>query len=218
MSVYKHSSNVLSCWRPPLFFAQQWSIKKHSPDSGSLLQSSVQVRVTQDGPGAPESVVTGTGSWDALCPQRHHYHTSCSIRDNSSICTEHLLHLQWEANVFLGTVLLLLRSEEKDRGRERDRVKHTERNRNREIQWETHTEKETESGRECVCVFLTQSSLPGSSVCVTPWTVACQAPLSMGFPRQENWNGWPFPPLGDLLNPGIEVTSPEFPSIGRGIL
>ena len=45
-----------------LFFAQRWSIKKHSPDSCSLLQSSVQVRVTQDGPGAPESVVIGTGS------------------------------------------------------------------------------------------------------------------------------------------------------------
>ena len=69
-----------------------------------------------------------------------------------------------------------------------------------------------------MCVFLTQSSLPGSSVCVTPWTVARQAPLSMGFPRQENWSGWPFPSLGDLLDPGIETTSPEFPSIGRGIL
>jgi len=29
--------------------------------------------------------------------------------------------------------------------------------------------------------------------CVTPWTVACQAPLSMGFPRQEYWSGLPFP-------------------------
>ena len=34
--------------------------------------------------------------------------------------------------------------------------------------------------------------------------IACQAPLSMGFPRQEYWNGLPFPPLGDLPNPGIE--------------
>ena len=39
---------------------------------------------------------------------------------------------------------------------------------------------------------------------VTPWTVACQPPLSMGFPRQEYWSGLPFPSSGDLPNPGIE--------------
>ena len=43
---------------------------------------------------------------------------------------------------------------------------------------------------------------------MTPWTVACQAPLSMGFPRQEYWNGLPFPSPGDLPNPGIEPASP----------
>ena len=32
---------------------------------------------------------------------------------------------------------------------------------------------------------------------VTPWTVACQAPLSMRFPRQESWTGLPFPPPGE---------------------
>ena len=37
-----------------------------------------------------------------------------------------------------------------------------------------------------------------------PWTVARQAPLFMGFSRQEHWSGWPFPPLGDLPDPGIE--------------
>ena len=42
---------------------------------------------------------------------------------------------------------------------------------------------------------------------VTPWTVACQAPLSMRFPRQEYWNGLPFPSPGDLPNPGIKPTS-----------
>ena len=36
------------------------------------------------------------------------------------------------------------------------------------------------------------------------WTVACQAPLSMGFSRQEYWRGLPFPSPGDLPNPGIE--------------
>ena len=42
----------------------------------------------------------------------------------------------------------------------------------------------------------------------TPWTVAHQAPLSMGFPRQEYWSGLPFPSPGDLPNPGIELGSP----------
>ena len=42
----------------------------------------------------------------------------------------------------------------------------------------------------------------------TPWTVACQAPLSMGFSRQEYWSGLPFPSPGDLPNPGIEPGSP----------
>ena len=40
----------------------------------------------------------------------------------------------------------------------------------------------------------------------TPWTVACQAPLSMGFSRQEYWSGLPFSIPGDLPNPGIEPT------------
>ena len=43
---------------------------------------------------------------------------------------------------------------------------------------------------------------------VTPWTVALQAPLSMGFPRQEYWSGLPFPSPGDLPNPGMEPASP----------
>ena len=43
---------------------------------------------------------------------------------------------------------------------------------------------------------------------VTLWTVACQAPLSLGFPIQENWSGLPFPSPGDLPNSGIEPMSP----------
>ena len=43
---------------------------------------------------------------------------------------------------------------------------------------------------------------------VTSWTVAHQAPLSMGFSRQECWSGLPFPSPGDLPNPGIEPGSP----------
>ena len=42
----------------------------------------------------------------------------------------------------------------------------------------------------------------------TPWTVACQALLSTGFPRQEYWSRLPFPSPGDLSNPGIEPMSP----------
>ena len=42
----------------------------------------------------------------------------------------------------------------------------------------------------------------------TPWTVAQQAPLSTGFSRQEYWSGLPFPPPGDLPNPGIKPKSP----------
>ena len=43
---------------------------------------------------------------------------------------------------------------------------------------------------------------------VTPWTVACQAPPSMRFSRQEYWSGLPFPSPGDLPNPGIKPMSP----------
>ena len=44
----------------------------------------------------------------------------------------------------------------------------------------------------------------------TPWTVACQAPLSVEFSRPKYWNRWPFPSPGDLANPGIE---PKFPTL-----
>ena len=42
---------------------------------------------------------------------------------------------------------------------------------------------------------------------VTPWTVTCQAPLSMGFSRQEYWSGLPFPSPGYLPDPAIEAGS-----------
>ena len=43
---------------------------------------------------------------------------------------------------------------------------------------------------------------------VTPWTLVYQAPLSMGFSRQEYWSGLPFPSPGDHLHPGIKPGSP----------
>ena len=53
------------------------------------------------------------------------------------------------------------------------------------------------------CVSCAQSRL-----FVTPWTVSCRVPLSMGFARQAYWSGLPFPTAGDLPNPGMEPASP----------
>ena len=52
----------------------------------------------------------------------------------------------------------------------------------------------------CACSVMSNSA--------TPWTVACQAPLSMGFSKQEYWSGLPFPSPGDLPDPGIKPWSP----------
>ena len=53
-------------------------------------------------------------------------------------------------------------------------------------------------------------SLSRVQLFVTPWTVAHQAPPSMGFSRQEYWSGLPFPSPGHLPDPGIEPGSPAF--------
>ena len=50
--------------------------------------------------------------------------------------------------------------------------------------------------------------LSGVRLFAAPWTVAYQAPPSMGFSRQEYWNGLPFPSPGDLPDPGIKPRSP----------
>ena len=50
-------------------------------------------------------------------------------------------------------------------------------------------------------------------LCATLWTAALQAPLSTGFSRQEYWSAMPCLPPGDLLVPGIELESPEFPAL-----
>ena len=57
-----------------------------------------------------------------------------------------------------------------------------------------------------VCVF---SRFSHVQLFATLWIVACQAPLSMGFFRQEYWNGLSCPPPGDLPNPGIKPVSHE---------
>ena len=53
-------------------------------------------------------------------------------------------------------------------------------------------------------------SLSRVQLFATTWSVAYQAPPSMGFSRQEYWGGLPFPSPGDLPNPGIEPGSPAF--------
>ena len=57
------------------------------------------------------------------------------------------------------------------------------------------------------------SSFGRIQLCATLWSIACQAPLSMGFPRKEHWSGLSFPPPGDLPNPRIEPVSPEAPAL-----
>ena len=52
----------------------------------------------------------------------------------------------------------------------------------------------------------------------TLWTVAHQAPLCMGFPRQEYWRGLPCPPPRGLPNPGTELASPITPALQVGFL
>ena len=60
----------------------------------------------------------------------------------------------------------------------------------------------------CVCVCVHTQSLSHVQLFLTSWTVACQAPLTMGFPRQKYSGGLPFSPPRDLPNLGIEPVSP----------
>ena len=60
--------------------------------------------------------------------------------------------------------------------------------------------------RKCDCLQVLSHFSP-VRLFSTPWTIAHQAPLSMGFSRQAYWNGLPFPSTGDLPDPGIKPTS-----------
>ena len=62
----------------------------------------------------------------------------------------------------------------------------------------------------CACVL---SHISRVQLCATSWTIAHQAPLSMGFPRQEYWSGLPCPSPGDLPNPGVEPISLMSPAL-----
>ena len=63
----------------------------------------------------------------------------------------------------------------------------------------------------CACML---SCFSGVRLCVTLWTVACQASLSMGFFRHEHWSGLPWPLLGHLPDPRIEPTSVTYAFAG----
>ena len=63
----------------------------------------------------------------------------------------------------------------------------------------------------CVCVHLVVSKS------ATPWTVAQQAPLCMGFLRQEYWSGLPFPTPGDLSDPSIKPASLANPAFAGSL-
>ena len=65
----------------------------------------------------------------------------------------------------------------------------------------------------CVCVCVFTEWLSRVWLFVIPWTIAHQAPLSMGLPRQECWSGLPFPPPEDLSNSGIRPTSLVSPAL-----
>ena len=61
-----------------------------------------------------------------------------------------------------------------------------------------------------LCVYVCVAEVV-AQMCPTlhsPWTIACKAPLSMEFSRQESWSGLPFPCLGDHFDPGIKPRSP----------
>ena len=60
----------------------------------------------------------------------------------------------------------------------------------------------------CVHASVMLNQFSRVQLLVTLWTVACQAPLSMGFFKQEYWSRLPFPPPGALPDPGIEPESP----------
>ena len=68
----------------------------------------------------------------------------------------------------------------------------------------------------CLCVYVCVHS--HVQLFATLWTAVRQAPLSMGYFRQEYWNGLPFPPPGDHPDPANELTSPASPALQTGSL
>ena len=77
----------------------------------------------------------------------------------------------------------------------------------------------TKNRKKETCLYkmsLSQKSLSHVRLFATPWTVARQAPLFIGFPRLEYWSGLPLLPPGDLPGPGIETRSHMSPALAGG--
>ena len=75
--------------------------------------------------------------------------------------------------------------------------------------------------KDILCSWITRSEVKSLShvrLFATPWTIAYQAPPSMGFSRQEYWSGLPFPSPGDLPDPGIKPRSPALQADALGSL
>ena len=84
------------------------------------------------------------------------------------------------------------------------------------LQLGRHSHGATGQGTGYLTLVLVVSSLSHVWLFATSWTVACQAPLSMGLSRQEYWSELPFPPPWDLPNPGIEPMSLASPALAGG--
>ena len=81
------------------------------------------------------------------------------------------------------------------------------------LQYFSHLMQTVKSLKKCLMLGkierVKEKSLIRVQLLTTPWTVAYQAPPSMGFSRQEYWSGLPSPSPGDLPNTGIEPGSPS---------
>ena len=74
-------------------------------------------------------------------------------------------------------------------------------------EWDGEISRQISGLQSNTCMYSELSHFSRVWLFVTLWTVACQAPLSMRFSRQEEWSGLPCPPPGDLPHPGIKSTS-----------
>ena len=97
-----------------------------------------------------------------------------------------------------------------DKKRELGHRQHWHKDAHVRMQWEGSHWRAEERGLVCTC------SVSCVQFFATPWTIARQTPLSMGFSRQEYCSGLPCPPLGDLPDPGIEPKCLLSPALAGG--
>ena len=77
---------------------------------------------------------------------------------------------------------------------------------------EEHHCRSCQTGGSCLWICML-SCFSCVQLCMAPWSIAHQAPLPTGFLQQESWSGLPFPPPGDLPDPGIKPSSPVSPAL-----